>query len=51
LIACKEVVRSARADSNRTLDSSAERLQLVLENEKLKAEFATLEKLRSLESA
>ena len=42
------MLRRAKAESNRMLDFSAERLRLVVENKRLKKEVATLQSLEDL---
>ena len=48
LVAGRVLLRRAKAESDRTLEGSAERLKLVVENERLKKEVATLPNLDDL---
>ena len=48
LVAGRVLLRRAKAESDRMLEGSAERLKLVVENERLKKEVATLPNLDDL---
>ena len=48
LVAGRVLLRRAKAESDRMLEGSAERLELVVENERLKKEVATLPNLDDL---
>jgi len=48
LVAGRVLLRRAKAESDRMLEGSAERLKLVVENEHLKKEVATLPNLDDL---
>jgi hypothetical protein len=48
LVAGRVLLRRAKAESDRMLEGSAERLKLVVENERLKKEVATLLNLDDL---
>ena len=48
LVAGRVLLRRAKAESDRMLEGSAERLKLVVENERLKKEVAMLSNLDDL---